>query len=165
VIQPRLVVSNTTPISNLIKIHHISLLHQVFDRVLIPAQVAEELDRGKHVLGAWREAPGANALDVERPLEGPFLHQLRLRLDEGEAAAIALAVERGASLLLMDEIDGRRAAQHHGLKIAGTLAILLEAKRQAFITEVRSLIDDLERVGFRMSNPLKEHVLSVAGEA
>lgn len=136
-IQPGLVVSNTTPISNLIKIHHISLLHRIFDRVLIPVQVAEELDRGEHVLGTWRDAPGASALEVARPLDGPFLHQLRLRLDEGEAAAIALAVERGASLLLMDEIDGRRAAQHHGLKIAGTLGILLEAKRQAHITALR----------------------------
>jgi uncharacterized protein len=104
-------------------------------------------------------------LEVERPLEGPFLRQLRLRLDEGEAAAIALAVERGASLLLMDEIDGRRAAQHHGPKIAGTLGILLEAKRQAHVTELRPLVDDLERVGFRMSTSLKEHVLSMAGEA
>lgn len=164
-IQPGLVVSNTTPISNLIKIHHISLLHRIFGRVLIPVQVAEELDRGEHVLGAWREAPGASVLEVERPLEGPFLRQLRLRLDEGEAAAIALAVERGASLLLIDEIDGRRAAQHHDLKIVGTLGILLEAKRQAHVTELRPLVDELERVGFRMSTSLKEHVLSMAGEA
>lgn len=102
-IQPGLVVSNTTPISNLIKVHHISLLHRIFGR--------------------------------------------------------------GASLLLMDEIDGRRAAQHHDLKIAGTLGILLEAKRQAHVTELRPLVDDLERVGFRMSTSLKEHVLSMAGEA
>jgi predicted nucleic acid-binding protein len=44
------------------------------------------------------------------------------------------------------------------------LGILLEAKRQAHITELRPLVDDLERVGFRMSTPLKEHVLSMAGE-
>lgn len=160
-----LVVSNTTPISHLIRIRQLPLLQRLFERVVIPTQVAEELEGGKHVLGVWSQAPGAEGLTVEQPLEGPFLHQLRTRLDAGEAAAIALALERRASLLLMDELDGRTVAQYHGIPLAGTLGVLLEAKRQHCLPEIRPLVEALEHAGFRMSAVLKQHVLATAGEA
>jgi uncharacterized protein len=68
-----LVVSNTTPVSNLIRIQQLNLLEQLFGNVVIPDQVAEEMEAGKHVLGPWRQAPGADALIVKAPLDGPFL--------------------------------------------------------------------------------------------
>src|SRR5207244_3953056 len=121
------------------------LLQQLFGEVLIPVQVADELDRGRHILGPWREAPGATCLIVSTPAETPFLRELESHLDEGEAAAIALAIDRGSTLLLMDEVDGRNAAVHHGLTITGTLGILLEAKRGGLIDLVRPMIDSLKR--------------------
>ena len=159
------VVADNTPISNLIRIGQLPLLGLLFGRALLPAQVADELERGQHVLGAWREIPGAEALTVETPLDGPFLRQLLVQLDEGEAAAIALAVERRASLLLMDEQDGRKIARRHGLRMVGTLGILLDAKRSGHLDEVRPWIDALGREGFHISEALKEHVLATAGEA
>ncbi|HSN98540.1 MAG TPA: DUF3368 domain-containing protein [Candidatus Nanopelagicales bacterium] len=159
-----LVVSNTTPISNLIRIQRLPLLAQLFGQVVIPTQVAAELDRGEHVLGPWRQAPGASSIVVEAPLDGPFLRQLLVRLDDGEAAAIALATERRAPLLLMDELEGRRVAVYHGVKIAGTLAILLDAKRRGVVEQVRPLVDALERANFRISAALKAQVLADAGE-
>ncbi|WP_437672554.1 hypothetical protein [Sorangium sp. So ce131] len=71
-----LVVTNNTPVSHLLRIGQLPLLELLFGRVLVPAQVVDELDRGQHVLGAWREAPGADALVVAAPLDGPFLRQL-----------------------------------------------------------------------------------------
>jgi predicted nucleic acid-binding protein len=51
---------------------------------------------------------------------------LELPLDEGEREAIALALELGADRVLMDEMQGRKAAQAVGLKVAGTLAVILD---------------------------------------
>ena len=116
------------------------------------------------MLGAWRDVAGADALVVEAPLDGPFLRQLLVQLDEGEAAAIALAVERKAPLLLMDEIDGRKVARRHGLRITGTLGLLLEGKRAGHLGEVRSWIDALDRAGFHIGAALREQVLAAAGE-
>lgn len=158
------VVSNTTPISNLIRIQQLPLLGRVFGRVVVPVQVAEEMDRGKHVLGSWRQAPGAEHLVVEAPLDGPFLRQLLLLLDAGEAGAIALAVERGA-FLLMDERAGRNVAAAHRLGFLGTLGILVEAKRRGHLAEVRPLIDALERERFWVGAALRARVLREAGEA
>lgn len=159
-----LVVSNTTPVSNLIRIRQLPLLEKLFGRVVIPEQVAEEMAAGSHLLGTWQQVPGAEAILVEATLDGPFLRQLLVRLDAGEAAAIALAVDRRASLILMDELDGRKVARHHHLQIAGTLGILLEAKRRGYVGEVRPLIESLERESFRISATLKEQVLTAAGE-
>lgn len=159
-----LVISNTTPISNLIRIQQLPLLARLFGEVVVPTQVEAELERGEHVLGRWRQAPGASCIVVEAPLDGPFLRQLLVRLDAGEAAAIALAVERQAPLLLMDELEGRRVAAYHGVKIAGTLGILLEAKRRGAVDRVRPLVDALERSNFRISAALRARVLADAGE-
>ena len=93
------VVSNTTPVSNFIRIRRLDLLGQVFGNIAIPTHVADELDRGEHVLGNWRAAPGVESLFVVAPSDGPFLRQLELQLDSGEAGAIALAVEHGAGLI------------------------------------------------------------------
>jgi predicted nucleic acid-binding protein len=158
------VVTNNTPVSNLIRIGQLPLLGRVFGRVLVPQQVADELDRGRHVLGAFRDVAGAEALIVETPTDGAFLRQLRASLDAGEAAAIALAVERNAALLLMDEVDGRKVARQHGLRRMGTLGLLLEAKREGHLDEVRPWIDALDRVGFHIGVALRHEVLTAAGE-
>ena len=50
-----------------------------------------------------------------------------LKLDPGEAAAIALAEELKADWILLDERKGPRTAASRGLRVAGTLGIIEEA--------------------------------------
>lgn len=121
---------------------------------MIPGQVAAELTRGQALLGEWQKAPGAEAHTVIDLKLSSFLHQLETRLDAGDAAAISLANDRGADLLLMDEVDGRQVAAYHGLRVAGTLGILLEAKRLGHLRAVSPLVQQLEQVNFRISSAL-----------
>jgi predicted nucleic acid-binding protein len=160
----RRVVSNTTPVSNFLRIGRLGLLGEIFGEITIPIQVAEELAQGEHVLGRWRDAPGAECFAVLVPTDGPFLRQLELQLDSGEAGAIALAVEHGA-LLLMDEIAGRKVAAHHRLPLTGTLGIVAEAKRAGLVPAVRPLLDALAREGYHVSRALRARVLEDAGES
>lgn len=81
-------------------------------------------------------------------------------LDRGEAEAIALAVEEEADLLLMDERIGRESANHLGLRYAGLVGVLIEAKSKALVREVKPLLDALRDVaGFRLSQDLYARVL------
>jgi uncharacterized protein len=76
-----------------------------------------------------------------------------LALDDGEREAIALALELGADFLLMDERKGRSAAKMHGLKVAGTLAVILDgASRQMF--DGMKALEDLESTNFYASAEL-----------
>lgn len=86
-------------------------------------------------------------------------------LDPGEAEAIALAHEVKADVVLMDEKAGRRAAQRSGLRVLGTLGLLLQGKRTGVLAQVKPELDGLARAGFYIAHSLREEVLKRAGEA
>nr|WP_278003375.1 DUF3368 domain-containing protein [Nodosilinea sp. TSF1-S3] len=86
-------------------------------------------------------------------------------IDLGEAAAIALALELNAELLLMDERRGRTLAQNCGLNVTGLLGVLLQAKRKGLIPLIKPIIDELiDKADFRLSKHLYMTVLEAAGE-
>lgn len=91
---------------------------------------------------------------------------LRRDLDRGEAASIALAMELGATLLLLDEKEGRHAADRLGLKVVGVVGILLETKAKGEIDRVRPHLDALRQTaGFFLSQSVYQSALVLASEA
>lgn len=159
------IVSNTSPISNLAKVGQLSLMQKIYERILIPHAVHGELldeRAGKTVVTAVQSATW---LEVHSVQNQQLVAELRTRVNIGEAEAIALAVEVGASRLLIDERLGRQAAKDLGLKITGILGILLLAKRQNLIEAVKPIMDDLiSQANFRISSQLYADVLSEADE-
>ena len=51
-----------------------------------------------------------------------------------------------------------------GLSVIGTLGVLLAAKREGLIAEVRPLVDELARQGFWVSPRLVRQAVLAAGE-
>ena len=103
-------------------------------------------DRKEHVgLGALDEA----RLELVAKPDAPF--------DD-----FGLDIE--ADLVLMDEREGRRAAQRLGLKTLGVVGVLLDAKRQGFLRTVRPAFDALRTVGFYLGEPVYRRGLELAGE-
>ncbi len=88
---------------------------------------------------------------------------LALTLDQGEASAIALALEQIDCLLIIDERRGRSVAQQLQLNVTGTLGILLQAKQQGYLVAVRPLLDAITGTNFRLSSALVQDVLRQAG--
>lgn len=80
-------------------------------------------------------------------------------LDSGEAAAIALAEELRAAIILVDDSAGRALAEHLGIKRTGTLGIITRAKRERRIRAGKPLLDALIATGFYMSLQLYEQLL------
>jgi hypothetical protein len=160
------VVSNTSPISNLAKVGQLSLISQLYGRILIPCAVHEELldfRAGDTVITAVRSATWVEIQSVQNQR---LVNELKTRVNVGEAEAIALAVEVKAACLIIDERLGRQAARDFRLKITGILGILLLAKRQKLIVEVKPIMDDLiDRANFRISSQLYADVLMAAGES
>lgn len=159
------IVSNTSPLSNLAKVGQLDLLPQLYGKILIPSAVREELldeRAGETIIFAVRSAIWLETRSVQNQ---EFVNALRDRVNVGEAEAIGLAIEENASRLLIDERLGRQVAADFGLKITGVLGILLLAKRQNLITEIKPIIDDLRSLaGFRISDRLYADVLNVADE-
>ncbi len=159
------IVSNTSPISNLAKIGQLNLLQQLYEIVLIPTAVYEELmdeRAGETVITAVRSATW---LTVKSVRNNELVVILRNLINFGEAEAIALAIEVNATRLLIDERLGRQAATDRGLKIIGVFGVLLIAKHQGLIVAVKPLIDALvAKANFRVSSQLYKDVLIAANE-
>ncbi|WP_324706095.1 DUF3368 domain-containing protein [Lyngbya sp. CCY1209] len=146
---------------------YISLLQQLYGRVLIPPAVASELRRGSEDDSRITAAIDLDWIEIFQPSNSQLVETLQTEryLDRGESEAIALALEINAEQLLIDERLGRREAIRLGLSITGILGILLVAKRRGFVSEIRSIIDTLiEAANFRVSERLYIEVLTAAGE-
>lgn len=161
-----IIVSNTSPISNLATVGQLSLMSQLYGRILIPRAVYEELldpRAGETVITAVRSA---SWIDIQSVQNQGLVNDLRTRVNVGEAEAIALAIEVKAARLIIDERLGRQAARDFGVKITGVLGILLLAKRQQLITQVQPIMDNLmAQANFRISSQLYADVLMAADES
>ncbi len=114
------------------------------------------------------EVQAAAWLEVKQVVGRNIVERLKneVRLDSGESEAIALALELGADLLLIDERRGRAEANRLGLRITGVLGILVEAKRRNLVVAVKPLMDALIATSqFRVSSNLYAQILAIVDEA
>lgn len=151
-----IVVSDTSPLTALVKIGRAELLAELFGRVIIPPAVEMELLREHRELPEWLEVQAPSMI----PAEIAAAH-----LDAGETQALALALELRADTVLMDERLGRRIARSVGLIPTGVLGCLLFAKREGLLIAVAPLIADLKlRGGCWFEDALVAALLAAAGE-
>jgi predicted nucleic acid-binding protein len=150
------VIADASPLIALHQIAQISLIERLFGPILIPSAVAREVSPSLPALPVW-----ITARDLTRPIGSEIL---RASLGAGESETLALGLEVGASLVVLDERPARRLALVLGLPVVGTAGILLAAKRASLIPEVRPLLDALIEHGFRVSTALRDRVLTDAAE-
>lgn len=160
----RLVVSNTGPLIALDACNQLHLLRSLFARVVVPEEVEKEL-----ACGGGTALPSGLTADHRAwievlPLSNPPSAALLARLDAGEAAVIALALEIGAPIVLIDERRGLRVALDEGLNAIGSVGTLLLAKRRGLVTEVKSHLYNMQSSGIHLSDRLIEWAVIQAGE-
>jgi predicted nucleic acid-binding protein len=157
-----IVISDTSIITNLIQLNQLSILEHLFEEIILPRQVFDELGK----IPAQAELVTATSwIQVEEVKNQVLFQHLLLELDPGESAAIALAIELQADALLIDEKKGRRIAREHGLPITGLLGILIDAKNEHLVEEVKPILDALIfKQGFRISPKLYQAILKRVNE-
>jgi uncharacterized protein len=152
-----IVVSDTSPITTLLKIGRINLLQQLYKDVLIPPTVRDELSVLHAQLPDFFQV--AEVADLGR------VKQLLAEIDPGEAEAIVLAKEKHADVLLIDEIEGREVAAREGVRFIGLLGVLIQARQSGHIPSLTALIEQLgAQTTFRLSEEIKTKALKIAGE-
>lgn len=88
----------------------------------------------------------------------------KLQVDSGEASVIALAYEIDYDYLILDDLQARKFAEQQGLKIKGTLGVLLIAKLKGVIPLLSPYLERLQKTNFRISQKLIQQILHDAGE-
>ena len=153
-----IVVSDTSP---LIALKHAELLEKlnlIFQRVVVSPRVMQELS-----VKEKEYFQGLSFISVEEPRDRRLVLVLKALVDEGEAEAIALALEKNSSLII-DDLKGRKVARRLGLEIIGTLGLLKVMKLKGIIRKVKPFIERLREKGFYISDDLINKLLSDVGE-
>ena len=151
----KVVVSDTSAVSNLLSIGRVELLRQVFGNVLIPPAVESELAVTHDQLPSFIEL---HAIDSSIQVAGFE------ELDPGEVEAIHLAIEIDADALIIDDKAGRIAATSKGINCLGILGVLVTAKELGYLNAIAPILDELKANRFYLSETVRHRVLNLVDE-
>lgn len=160
-----LVVSDTSPLSNLLLINRLTLLRDVYQSIIVPPKVHSEMlaltKFGEDISGYLQ----ANWIEIKAPFDVSLIQSLLKNLDEGEAEAIVLAKELHADYLLIDERKGWKIADGMGIASIGLIGVLLRAKNEGFLPAVMPVVDELRSVAeFWIKDSFYEEIRVLAEE-
>lgn len=148
----KLIISDT---SCLIALSNVGLLHilkDIYEEIIITSEVQNEFGGN---LPDWIIV--INVKDKEKQAE------IEKRLDRGESSSIALALEMKNSILIIDELKGRKIAKSFDLVIIGTIGILLIAHKKGIVNDVLTIILKLVNNGFRLSDKMLAKLIEIYG--
>ena len=147
------VIADTSCLILLEKIGELALLNKLYQQVLITPDIHDEFH---DQLPDW--------ILVRQPVDKRYQEKSETTLDRGEASAIALALELPGCLLIMDDLRGRNHADRLGIKLTGTLGVIIAAKLNGCIPSVKPLIKKIKATNFRLTPVLEEKILEKANE-
>ena len=148
-----IIISDTSCLILLDKIEHLNL-HKAFGKnVLITSTVKSEFGQK---LPEW--------ILLKDPSDTHYQKILELDLDEGEASSIALSLEIENSIIILDDLKGRKVAEKLNLKYSGTFGLILRAKQEGIINSVKPILDKIRKTNFRFSENLFKLFIKEAGE-
>lgn len=150
---PRVVISDTSCLIVLSKIDELIILKKLYNELIVTPEIAREFGEN---LPNWISQKAVNDIQKQDILE--------IEVDKGEASAIALSLEIGADLLIVDDFKARQVSKKLGLKITGTLGILVKAKLDGHYKSIKPVLSKLQTTNFRLSSDLINQVLLLADE-
>lgn len=159
-------VTNASPLIALAKIDRFFLLKQLFQDILIPEAVWEEVvtrGAGKPAAELTVSAEREEWLRLQPVKDTLAVTVLRATLGSGEAEAIILAQEVKARWVLLDDDLARAHADRIGLSVKGTAGILLAAYQAGFLNDIKTALDEVRGHGFWLSDRIYNAVLTKAG--
>lgn len=148
-----IIITDTSCLILLEKINGFDVLRRLFTNITTTPEIKTEFGAN---LPVW--------ITISPVKDIALMAVLKESIDPDEASAIALAIETPNSLVIVDDLKGRKLAKRMSLSIMGTLGMLLKAKQQNVITLVKPYIDLIQETDFRVSQLIISYVLEQAGE-
>lgn len=158
---PERPVVNASPLVTLARIGMLDLLRLLGDRVVVPAQVADEI--------RTHSDEAARGLDEEAWLEevSPVPMSDRIAawdLGSGESAVLSWAIAHPGTVAVIDDYAARKCAEVVGVPVKGTLGLALLAKNRGRVSAARPVVEDLRGAGLYLSDEIVAKALALVGE-
>jgi predicted nucleic acid-binding protein len=156
-------VINASPLITLAKAGQLELLQTGNRGLVIPVAVRREVMQGPADDPARRALElGFEAVFDDSPLN-PMV--LEWGLGAGETAVLSIAKEKGG-IAVVDDRGARMAATVMGIRVIGTLGMVLRAQRMGRIQSAAAVIRALREAGLHLEDGLiREALASTTGES
>ncbi|HSM83453.1 MAG TPA: DUF3368 domain-containing protein [Nodosilinea sp.] len=158
------VIADTSVMQYLFQSNHFLLLPNLYENLVIPKAVKNELDEGRK-LGILLPQPSDYEWIQPVAVEEQRLVPQIPGLGQGEREVLSLSMKQQNALALLDDGLARQYARRLNIRVTGTLGILLKAKQSGLIDQIGPVIDSLKQLGFRVSEETQAAILSLAAEA
>ena len=151
------VVSDSSCIIVLSQLEKIDILKKLFSEIYIPEAVFREL-----MVKAPRAESERRFIEITKTasVKDSFaVMTLQTDLGKGESECIVLAKEIHADFVILDDKDARKKAEFLGLRVIGTLGILVMAHKKGIIQNVKGVIDRMREKNFWIEENLYRRIL------
>jgi hypothetical protein len=155
------IVSNASPLIVLLKTSKLSILKELFQKILVPVAVREEITAKDYEKSIFDKMEWIETRNIRNTETAILLEEL---IGKGEAEAIVLAKELRTTLL-MDDAKARKYAKLLNVEVIGTLGLLKLAKNHGLISSVRETINDMVAEGYYIEDRLIKKILKDVGES
>lgn len=159
---------NSTPIIGLSILGKLFLLADLFEKVYVPEAVYKEIihSDSPNIYGRdeLKRMIGDELFQLYRVNNSELVKKLYGKLHEGELEVVVGAKELDLKYVAIDEHAARSLAKTFQLQPIGTIGILILAKKNGLISEVRSSLDILVKHDFYISKNLYQKALTQADE-
>jgi len=153
-----MIVGDSSALVALAVVNQLELLEKLYDNLYIPEAVFNEVTQiGKPQSDKLRQFLQSRVKRVDLTLT-------QLGLGLGELEAITLYKNLDADVLLIDDNRAKKYASLNGVKVIGSLGILIKAKEKGHIEKVKPLLDEIQKSKVYISMKLIEKVLEICGE-
>ncbi len=157
------VVADTSPLQYLHQIGCLGLLADLFQGVIVPDSVAQEIQRGA-LQGVDLPDLGQLPWVTIQTTSAPADSRIPAKLGHGEREVLCWALQTPDALVLLDDAEARKQAKSLGLPFTGTLGVLIKARRAGRVPAVLPLLNRLQQAGFFLDGAVRAQVLASVGE-
>lgn len=148
-----LVIADTSCLILLSKVDELEILKLNYNRIIITPEIASEFNQK---LPDW--------IEIIAVRDKRFQHLFQDSLGLGESTALALAFETDNATVILDDLKARKLAQKLGLKITGTIGVIVKAKLRGNISSARHILEKILNTDFRINDKTIEAAIKQAGE-
>ena len=154
---------DSSPLIVLLKSDLENILPELFEEIIVPEAVWEEVLAGKEDDIAKRKMP--HLAWVKRVVNTNSSEIIKnYNLGKGETAVLNFALTISESRVLLDDFAARKCAKALNLKILGTGGLLILAKQKNLISSVSEAVEKVRFSGLWLSDEIINIIKEKAGE-
>lgn len=145
------------------KLSLLNILPHLCDNLIIPDGVANEILNGpeEDKAKSWIKKDGRK---YQRNIGPISLNIASWDLGAGETEVISHCHSNTQYVAIIDDRAAKKCAETFAIKVKGTLAIIISAKKKGLIPEVKPILDQMLEYGFRIKTTLYKKILEIVNE-